>query len=203
MGLLDGKVMIVTGGNSGTGYESVKEFAGKGAEVILACRNTEKGNNAKKEIIALYPQAKIIIMHLDLMDLASVRNFSDTFRTRYSGLDVLLNNAGIMMVPYGLTKDGFESQMGTNHLGHFALTGLLLDLIIKTPNSRVVNISSNAHKYRKIDFNNFLFENGKIPKNYIHFLKRAFDTHTIDADPFNLDGITHIQRISGDEFEVV
>ncbi|MCK4920516.1 MAG: SDR family NAD(P)-dependent oxidoreductase [Bacteroidales bacterium] len=158
---LNGKVIIVTGGNSGIGFETVKELATKGAKVISACRDTEKGKKAKAEILADNPEAKIEVIALDLMDLNSIRNFAETIKSKYKKIDVLLNNAGIMMTPYGLTKDGFESQMGTNHLGHFALTGLLLDLIKNTPNSRVVNISSSAHKMGKMNFSNLLFENRK------------------------------------------
>lgn len=158
---LTGKVIIVTGGNSGLGYESVKAFAEKGAEVILACRSLDKGVQAKSEIDKNHPSAKIIAKKLDLMDLSSVIEFARDITMTYERLDVLLNNAGIMMTPYGLTKDGFESQFGTNHLGHFALTGLLLDLILKTPGSRIVNVSSLAHKKGKIHFDDFLFNDGK------------------------------------------
>ncbi len=158
---LSGKTIIVTGGNSGIGYEAVKAFSEKGAVVISACRDTIKGEKAKNDILVEFPQAKIEVIALDLMDLESVRKFSEIYKSKYKKLDVLLNNAGIMMSPYGLTKDGFESQLGTNHLGHFALTGLLLKLILNTPDSRIVNISSMAHKMGKMDFNNLLFEKGK------------------------------------------
>ena len=158
---LTGKTVIVTGGNSGLGFESVKAFALKGAKVIMACRSIIKGEEAKKQILKFLPTADIIVMELDLADLKSIRNFASEFRKNYSRLDVLLNNAGIMMVPYGLTKDGFENQMGTNHLGHFALTGLLLGVLKKTSVSRVVNVSSMAHSSGEMDFNNLLYENGK------------------------------------------
>lgn len=158
---LTGKTIIVTGGNSGLGFESVKAFAEKGAEVILACRVIEKGEDAKAEILKQNPGGKIEVAEIDLADLKSVRRFSSNFKQNYTRLDVLMNNAGIMTTPYFKTNDGFEGQMGTNHLGHFALTGLLLDLIQKTSDSRVVNVSSSAHKQGKMDFNNLLFENGK------------------------------------------
>ena len=157
---LTGKVIIVTGGNSGIGFESVKAFVQKGAEVILACRSVEKGEAAKAEILRNMPTGKIAVMTLDLLDLSTVKNFAVKFKEKYNRLDILLNNAGIMIPPYGLTKDGFESQIGTNHLGHYALTGLLIDLIVKTPKSRVVSTSSLAHKNGKMDFDNFLFDNG-------------------------------------------
>ncbi|MCK4989824.1 MAG: SDR family NAD(P)-dependent oxidoreductase, partial [Bacteroidales bacterium] len=104
---------------------------------------------------------KIKVMQLDLGDLDSVRSFATAFKLSYKKLDVLLNNAGIMMTPYFTTKDGFEGQIGTNHLGHFALTGLLIDVVLKTPGARIVNVSSGAHKRGEMDFNNLQFENGK------------------------------------------
>ncbi len=158
---LSGKTIIVTGGNSGLGFESVKVFAGKGAEVIMACRSLEKGGKAKTEILKNIPEGKIEVAELDLADLNSVHRFVKNFQQNHSRLDVLLNNAGIMTTPYFKTKDGFEGQLGTNHLGHFALTGLLLPVLEKTPKSRVVNVSSMAHKQGKMDFDNLLFENGK------------------------------------------
>jgi len=158
---LAGKVIIVTGGNSGLGYESVKAFAAKGAEVIMASRSTEKGEEARTENLKTSPGAKISVMQLDLGDLESVRNFASAFKERYQKLDVLLNNAGIMIPPYFTTKDGFEGQFGINHLGHFALTGLLMDVILKTEKARIVNVSSGAHKRGEMDFSNLLFENGR------------------------------------------
>lgn len=158
---LSGKVIIVTGGNSGLGYESVKAFAMKGAEVILASRSYEKGEQALIEILKDVPEGKIKVMQLDLSDLESVKKFASEYKLAHEKLDVLLNNAGIMMTPYFTTKDGFEGQLGTNHLGHFALTGLLMDVILKTKKSRVVNVSSGAHKNGVMDFSNLQFENGK------------------------------------------
>ncbi len=115
---LTGKVIVVTGGNSGLGYESVKAFAKKGAEVVLASRSSEKGEEARTEMMKDIPDGKIKVLPLDLGDLESVRSFATAFRENYKRLDVLLNNAGIMMTPYFTTKDGFEGQIGTNHLGH-------------------------------------------------------------------------------------
>lgn len=156
-----GKVVVITGGNSGLGFESAKAFALKGANVVLACRSLEKSEAAKAEILRIVPKASIEIIAIDLMDLSSVRSFAESFKEKYNRLDILMNNAGIMMNPYTVTNDGFESQMGTNHLGHFALTGMLIELIKDTPNSRVVTVSSLAHKQWKINFDDFLFENGK------------------------------------------
>ena len=155
---LSGKVIIVTGGNSGLGYESVKAFAEKGAEVILASRSVEKGEAAKKAMLEV--KGNISVLPLDLMDFSSIKSFTEKFQQKYKRLDVLLNNAGIMTTPYFLTKDGLEAQMGTNHFGHFALTGLLFNLLKNTPASRIVNVSSMAHKQGKMDFSNLLFENG-------------------------------------------
>jgi len=158
---LSGKVMVVTGGNSGLGYESVKAFAMKGAEVVLASRSMKKGEEARAEILKDVPRAIINVMELDLGDLESIRQFASEFKKAHKRLDVLLNNAGIMMTPYFTTKDGFEAQLGTNHLGHFALTGLLIDLILKTKGARIVNVSSGAHKNGEMDFDNLQFEDGK------------------------------------------
>jgi NAD(P)-dependent dehydrogenase (short-subunit alcohol dehydrogenase family) len=158
---LKGKVIIVTGGNSGTGYESVKAFAMKGAEVVLAGRSMERCQQASAEILKAVPDGKIDVMQLDLADLDSVKSFAAEFIKKYKKLDVLLNNAGIMMSPYFQTKDGFEGQFGTNHLGHFALTVQLMDVIRKTAGARVVNVSSGAHKRGEMDFDNLQFENGR------------------------------------------
>jgi len=158
---LSGKTIIITGANSGLGLEATKAFAAKNAKVIMACRTVNKGELAKAHIIETYPAADITVVRLDLSDLSSIHSFSSKIKQSQTRLDVLLNNAGIMMVPYGLTGDGFEKQIGTNHLGHFALTGLLLELLKKTPGSRVVNVSSMAHKSGVMDFNNLLYDNGK------------------------------------------
>ena len=158
---LSGKVIIVTGGNSGLGYESVKAFAGKGAEVVLASRDVQKGEASKAEIIKTHPDGRINVIELDLMELNSIKTFAKNFAEKYDSLNVLLNNAGVMTTPYFKTKDGFEGQMGTNHLGHFALTGLLVNLLSQTKGSRVVNVSSGAHRFGKMDFDNLLFDGEK------------------------------------------
>ena len=157
---LKGKTMIVTGGNSGLGYEAVKAFASKGARVIMACRSTSRGEVAKKQIINEFKTADIIVMNLDLNDLSSVKAFVEEFKKNHQQLHVLLNNAGIMMTPYGKSKDGIESQQATNHFAHFALTGLLMDIIRKTPKARVVNVSSIAHRQGKMNFSNLLYDKG-------------------------------------------
>ncbi|MCA0972425.1 SDR family NAD(P)-dependent oxidoreductase [Halobacillus litoralis] len=157
---LEGQVIIVTGGNGGLGYEAVNVFAKRGAKVILASRSIERGQEAHAKLTKETPEADIEVMELNLGDLESVHQFAHAFKQKYDRLDILLNNAGVMTTPYGQTKDGFEQQLGINHLGHFALTGLLFDTIKKTAGARIVNISSNAHRQGKMDFDNLLFENG-------------------------------------------
>jgi len=142
-----GKVVIVTGANTGLGYVDAQELARRGAEVILACRDKEKGKAALRKIKNERPGAKAELILLDLADLASVRNFAGEFTSKYDKLDILINNAGLMFPPYMKTVDGFEMQFGTNHLGHFALTGLLMEHIIKTSEARVVTVSSVGHRF--------------------------------------------------------
>jgi len=151
---LTGKVAIVTGANSGIGYEMARALARKQATVILACRNKDKGEAAVRQIDQEYPAARAELMQLDLSDLAAVRRFADEFARHYQRLDMLINNAGIMEIPFGKTADGFELQFGTNHLGHFALTDLLLDFSLHTPQARIVTVSSIVHRFGSIDFDN-------------------------------------------------
>ncbi len=158
---LSGKVVIITGGNSGLGYESAKALSQNSAEVIITGRTKEKGETAIQNILKQYPKAKVKAMILDLMDIASVKKFAEDFKTKYDRLDILMNNAGIMMTPYKLNTDGYESQMTTNYLGHFLLTILLSDLLKSTPCSRVINVSSLAHSYGNIDFSDLFFKNRK------------------------------------------
>ncbi|MDO8431571.1 MAG: oxidoreductase [Candidatus Binatus sp.] len=157
---LSGKVIIVTGGNSGIGYEAALQFARKRARVVLGCRDLGKARAAVEQIKAASPDASIDSMQLDLANLASVRGFADAFHLQHRALDVLCNNAGVMALPYRQTADGFEMQFGTNHLGHFALTGLLLDLILATENSRVVNVSSGMHRLGRIRFDDLQWKTG-------------------------------------------
>ena len=142
------KRVIITGANSGLGKESAIALAKLGAEIVLAVRDINKGQSVKNQILNQTPSAVIEVAELDLMDLDSVRKFAASQSTK--PIDVLLNNAGIMAVPFEITKDGFESQMGTNHLGHFLLTELLLDAINKGTNPRIVNVSSSAHRLGKL-----------------------------------------------------
>jgi NAD(P)-dependent dehydrogenase (short-subunit alcohol dehydrogenase family) len=149
-----GKVAVITGGNSGIGYETASALAGKGARVILAVRNVAKGQAAVAAIGRTHPGAAAEVMALDLSDLASVRHFAVAFRQRFDKLPLLINNAGVMALPYARTVDGFEMQFATNYLGHFALTGLLLPAIMAAPHARVVLVSSSSHAFAKIDFDN-------------------------------------------------
>ncbi len=153
-----GKTAIVTGGSSGLGLETASVLAQKNARVIIAVRNLEKGNAASNVIKKTFPDADITIMKLDLSDLSSITAFAGKFNSRFSQLDLLINNAGVMAPPFQKTTDGFELQMGTNHLGHFALTGHLIDVIKNTPKSRIVTVSSMAHKMGNIDFDDLNWE---------------------------------------------
>jgi NAD(P)-dependent dehydrogenase (short-subunit alcohol dehydrogenase family) len=159
-----GRLAIVTGANIGLGFETALYLAQKEMQVILACRNAQKAEEAKQEIIRQVPKAQVICMSLDLSRLASVRAFAQQFQTNYSQLDLLINNAGIMMPPYQKTEDGFESQMGTNYWGHFLLTALLLPILEKTKASRIVTLSSVAHKWGDIYFDNLHFERNYVPQ---------------------------------------
>ncbi len=170
---LSGKTAIITGANSGIGFEAAKILAGRGARVILAVRNVEKGTQAKTSIARAYPYADVKVMHVDVADLASIRFFSEQIKSQLSSLDLLINNAGVMMPPYTLTKDGFELQFGSNHLGHFALVGHLLPLLEKTPNSRIVTTGSLAHNRGKIDFNNLDGSKGYKAKKFYNQSKLA------------------------------
>ena len=149
---VSGRVAIVTGANSGLGYETARVLAQRGATVVMACRNLDKANRAAEQIRALHPSGQVVVMQLDLADLNSVRRFAENFLTKYDRLDLLINNAGIMIPPFGTTEQGFEMQFGVNHLGHFALTALLIDQLNQTSDARVVNVSSIAHRFDKIDF---------------------------------------------------
>ena len=157
---LAGKVVVVTGANSGIGLEAARRFSIGGADTILACRSEQRGRRALLEIRSEHPHARARLIKLDLGSLTSIERFAREFDACHSRLDVLVNNAGIMAVPYSRTADGFESQMGTNHLGHFALTGRLLKPLVGTPGARVVTVSSNVHRMGQIDFDNLLYEKG-------------------------------------------
>jgi len=149
---------IVTGGNSGLGYETALALVQKGAQVIVASRDANKGQEAVHKLQSSRPKGSVTFMQLDLANLASIRTFAEQFTKQYKALDILVNNAGVMHLPYRTTADGFEMQFGTNHLGHFALTGLLLPVILRTPKARVVTVSSSLHQSGHINFDDL---NGK------------------------------------------
>lgn len=150
---LRGRVVLVTGGNSGIGYEAARELAAHRATVVVAGRDKGRVGAAAQRIGAE-------ALHLDLADLASVRRAAEEFKGRHERLDLLINNAGVMIPPLGRTADGFELTFGVNHLGHFALTGLLLDRLLSTPGARVVTVSSNGHRRGVMDFENLRAEKG-------------------------------------------
>jgi NAD(P)-dependent dehydrogenase (short-subunit alcohol dehydrogenase family) len=187
-----GRTAIVTGANSGIGFETARALAAKGARVIVACRSEEKGRDAERRIRARVPEADARFEPLDLGSLASVRAFAEKFAGGEPRLDLLLNNAGVMMTPRGKTADGFETQLGTNHLGHFALTGLLLDRIRRTPGARVVNVSSAMHFVGRIDFDDLNAERSYDPSRaygqsklanllFTRELQRRFEGARVDA----------------------
>jgi NAD(P)-dependent dehydrogenase (short-subunit alcohol dehydrogenase family) len=154
-----GRVAIVTGANTGIGYEAAAVLAGKGAHVVLAVRNLDKGKSAVERITATAPHADVTLQELDLTSLDNVRRASDELRAAYPQIDLLINNAGVMYTPKSTTRDGFELQFGTNHLGHFALTGQLLDNMLPVEGSRVVTIASQAHRLlAKIHFDDLQLE---------------------------------------------
>jgi NAD(P)-dependent dehydrogenase (short-subunit alcohol dehydrogenase family) len=143
-----GRIAVVTGANTGLGFETATALAAHGAAVVLAVRDVEKGKRAADRIAATTPGADVTVQHLDLTSLASVRTAAAELRDRLPRIDLLINNAGVMYTPKGTTREGFELQFGTNHLGHFALTGLLLDRMLPVPGSRVVTVSSVGHRIR-------------------------------------------------------
>lgn len=146
-----GRLALVTGANSGIGLATARILAGHGAQVVLACRDTSRGANARDSIRARHPDAAVEAMQLDLASLDSIRAFCDAVRQQHRRLDLLVNNAGVMTPPPGRTADGFELQLGVNHLGHFALTGLLLELLLRAPAARVVTLSSLAARLGRLE----------------------------------------------------
>lgn len=151
-----GRTVVITGANSGLGAVTARELSARGATVVLACRDTSKG----QQVASSLPGAEVV--RLDLGSLESVREAAEEIRGRHERIDLLVNNAGLMMTPRGVTQDGFELQVGTNHLGHFALTGLLLDRLLVAPGSRVVTVTSLAHRWGggAMDFDNLQAERG-------------------------------------------
>ncbi len=154
----EGKVVIVTGANSGIGLSTARILADRGARVILACRSRERAEEAIASILDRVPDAKVEFRELDLSRLDSIRVFAERFLSAESRLDLLINNAGVMIPPASKTKQGFELQFGVNHIGHFALTGLLLDLLLATDGARIVCVSSTAHRMGRMNFEDLDFD---------------------------------------------
>ncbi len=189
---LSGRRVVVTGGNSGIGFEAARERARQGAHVGLACRDVGRAEAARERIAAAEPRASLQVLELDLSSLDSVRKFAERYHQQHPRLDVLCNNAGVMAIPLRRSADGFEMQLGTNHLGHFALTGLLLDRLMATPAARVVNVSSTAHRMGRMRFDDLQGERSygkwsaygqsKLANLLFHFeLQRRFEAAGADA----------------------
>src|SRR5262245_30671635 len=156
-----GRTAVITGANTGLGYETAAALAAKGAHVVLAVRNLDKGKDAAALISERNPGTRVTLQELDLTSLQSIREAAAQIRADNDTIDLLINNAGVMYPPKATTEDGFELQFGTNHLGHFALTGLLLDRLLAVKDSRVVTVSSQGHRIRStIDFDDLQSERG-------------------------------------------
>ena len=153
-----GRTALVTGANSGLGLHTSLELARKGARVLMACRDTGRGEAALARVRSEVPGAAVELVQLDLASLAGVRSAAEDVAGRTSALDLLVDNAGVMAVPRSVTVDGFETQLATNHLGHFALTGLVLPLLLQAPSPRVVVVSSGAHRAGRIAFDDLQSE---------------------------------------------
>ncbi|KAL2085670.1 hypothetical protein ACEWY4_018990 [Coilia grayii] len=158
---LDDKTVVITGANTGIGKETAIDLAKRGARIIMACRDMEKASSALKDVIEASGNQNVVVKKLDLSDTTSIREFAEVMNKEESQLNILINNAGVMVCPYGKTADGFEMQIGVNHMGPFLLTHLLLDLIKKSAPGRIITVSSVAHKYGSINLEDINSE-----KNY-------------------------------------
>ncbi|TDT97300.1 NAD(P)-dependent dehydrogenase (short-subunit alcohol dehydrogenase family) [Streptomyces sp. 846.5] len=154
----DGRLAVVTGANTGLGFETARVLAARGASVVLAVRDVERGKQAATRIADTAPGADVMVQRLDLASLESIRAAAHALRAKHQKIDLLINNAGVMYPPKQLTRDGFELQFGINHLGHFALTGLLIEHMLPVPGSRVVTVSSLTHRGTSIDFDDLQWE---------------------------------------------
>ncbi len=177
-----GRTAVVTGANSGLGLATTRELARRGARVIMACRSTDKGESAASDIRRAAPEAKLDVRPLDLGSLESIQAFANDLDLEAGKLDLLINNAGIMMTPQQTTHDGFELQLGTNHLGHFALTGLLLDAVQSAEAGRVVTLSSIEHKSGHIEFDDLQSEDGYAPRKAYRQSKLANAIFGVELD---------------------
>ncbi|XP_062335954.1 retinol dehydrogenase 12, like [Osmerus eperlanus] len=157
---LDDKTVIITGANTGIGKETALDLAKRGARIIMACRDMEKAESALKEVVEGSGNKNVVILKLDLSDTKSIKEFAEVINREESKLNILINNAGVMVCPYGKTADGFEMQIGVNHMGHFLLTYLLIDLIKRSAPSRIINVSSMAHSLGTINLDDINSEKG-------------------------------------------
>ncbi len=157
---MNGKTVIITGGNSGIGKATAAALAKKGAEVIIACRSKSRGEQARQEISKTTGSKLVRLMHLDLADFGNVRNFAEEFKRNYKKLDVLINNAGVLSTVRRTSRNGYELQFAVNHLGHFLLTAQLFDCIKKADCGRIINVTSGGHRLGKIRFDNIMLESG-------------------------------------------
>jgi NAD(P)-dependent dehydrogenase (short-subunit alcohol dehydrogenase family) len=178
-----GRVAVITGANSGIGYQAALELARHGAHVVMACRSAAKGQAALERLHREAPGCSAEVAELDMASLASIRKFATEFAARGIALDLLINNAGVMALPKReVTVDGFERQFGTNHLGHFALTGLLIPALLKAAAPRVVTVSSLAHRNGKIDFENLQGEKKYVPWDAYNTSKLANLMFALELD---------------------
>jgi len=161
---LRGKVCVVTGANSGLGYQTALQLASKNAKVIMACRNFGKAADSRQQILKARPDSEVEIMQVDLGDFDSVRHFANEFNEKYQKLDLLINNAGIGGFPFSKSKDGFETHFAINHLGHYLLTGLLMEALKTAPKARIVSVSSIMNRIGNHDFSDVNYENRKYNK---------------------------------------
>ena len=192
-----GKLAIVTGANSGIGYHTALELARAGAHVILACRNPLKAEEAKARIVAAVPQAAVEVAQVDMADLDSIRAFAEGFVASGRKLDLLINNAGVMGFPQRTpTAQGFEGQFGTNHLGHFALTGELMPALLKTPHSRVVTVASIAHKGGRMRFEDPNWEKAYDPR-------KAYQQSKLANLMFGLELDRRLKRANADVASII
>lgn len=160
-----GKTAIVTGANAGLGFETARFFAGQKMHTVMACRSEQKGKDAIDQIKKDHPDASLKFIELDLSSFDSIRSFAQAFNQKYNALDVLVNNAGLMMPPYQTTEEGFESQFGVNYLGHFLLTHLLMPSLEEAKQARIVHVSSRAHAWGDIHFDDLNFKKKYRPRN--------------------------------------
>jgi NAD(P)-dependent dehydrogenase (short-subunit alcohol dehydrogenase family) len=179
---LSDRTAVVTGASAGIGLETARVLAGRGARVVLACRNPRKAKEAADGIGGATPHADVGVVHLDLASLASVREAAGELRSTCDRIDLLINNAGVMEPPYEQTEDGFELTFATNHLGHFALTGLLLDRVLETPSSRIVTVSSIGHAEGVMNFEDLQSKNGYRPAEAYYQSKLANLLFTYELD---------------------